>query len=576
MYKKRFEQFYLNVIHVVNLNVYVNLIKMKKKTMVRRLFFVAVLLGMASLVQAQYSYHDQYLISEKQDTVETAPENWFNLDYATDKVRGVSTEKAYNELLKDKKSSTVIVAIIDSGIDIEHEDLKDNIWVNSKEVAGNGVDDDKNGYVDDINGWNFIGNEKGEMINQDNLEMTRLYVKYKKQFEGKTATDFKGKKRKEYDYYKKVKKEFEKKEQEAKQMTTMLEQFVTAFNSADSIVKATLGKEEYTKEELDAIESDDPEIAKAKQIFAQLAMMGATPEDLLDGYDYYKEQLEYNLNTEFEPRALVGDDYENKKERTYGNNKVEGPDAVHGTHVAGIVAATRNNEIGMDGVADNVKIMVLRTVPNGDERDKDVANSIYYAVDNGAKIINMSFGKSFSPYKAIVDKAVKYAEKKGVLLVHAAGNDGKNIDEEDNFPTPTYLKKGKKCKTWIEVGASSWENKDEFLANFSNYGERTVSVFAPGVKIYSTVPDNKYKNLQGTSMAAPVVTGVAALVWSYFPELSAVELKDILLKSAVKYSDVKVNVPGTRGQTKAFKNLCSTAGVINAYEAVKMAMEVKK
>jgi subtilisin family serine protease len=561
--------------HLMKINYLCTIKNINHNNMHKKLFAVVVLLSAFVFTNAQYSVKYNTLV-QLEDTLTEAPKDWFNLDYQTDKVRGVSTEKAYAELLGNKKSTTVIVAIIDSGIDIEHEDLKDKIWVNTKEIAGNGVDDDKNGYIDDINGWNFIGNAKGEMIDNDNLELTRLYVKYKKKFEGKSASDFKGKEREEFDFYQEIKKEFEKELKEAKTMNTLIGNFMIAYNQADSTIKVHLNKDEYTLEEVNAIESDNEDVTKAKQILGSLAMMGVTPDGLKEGVEHYEKQLEYNLNTEFDPRALVGDDYENKKEKFYGNNLVEGPDAMHGTHVAGIIGANRNNEIGIKGIANDVKIMVLRTVPNGDERDKDVANSIYYAVDNGAQIINMSFGKDYSPYKEYVDKAVKYAEKKGVLIVHAAGNDARDTDARRNYPHPQYDKSGKWASNWIEVGASSWEDNDEFAANFSNYGEKTVSVFAPGVEIYSTVPDDKYKNSQGTSMAAPVVTGIAALVLSYYPELKAEDLKKIILESSTKYPDVEVKVPGTKDKTMKFSKLCQTAGIVNAYNALKMAEGYKK
>lgn len=544
--------------------------------MYKKLFITVALLGCIGIINAQDSFSPDNTFVAMADTLIKAPKNWFNLDYQTDKVRGVSTEKAYAELLANKKSKTVIVAIIDSGIDIDHEDLKDKIWVNTGEIAGNGVDDDKNGYIDDINGWNFIGNTKGEMVDHDNLELTRLYVKYKKIYDGKTASDFKGKQLAEYNEYQAIKADYEKKLQEAKGMNNMLGQFMLAYNQADSTVKAILKKNDYTLEEVNAIEGDEEGIAKAKQILGTIAAMGASVDDLKEGVDYYKKQVEYNLNTDFDPRSIVGDDYANKKEKFYGNNKVKGPDPFHGTHVAGIIGANRNNDIGIKGVANDVKIMVIRTVPDGDERDKDVANSIYYAVNNGAKIINMSFGKDYSPYKEVVDKAVKYAEKKGVLLVHAAGNDGRNTDENPNYPNPEYLKSKKMSKTWIEVGASGWEDNDNFAAGFSNYGQKTVSLFAPGEAIYSTTPANNYKNSQGTSMAAPVVTGVAALVLSYYPELKAEELRNILLESVSNYGDVKVTVPGEKSKKEVFKKLCSTGGIVNAYNALKLAETYKK
>ncbi|MEO1655581.1 MAG: S8 family serine peptidase [Bacteroidota bacterium] len=297
--------------------------------------------------------------------------------------------------------------------------------------------------------------------------------------------------------------------------------------------------------------------------------------DIQDQSDYFENQLNYGLNPEFDPRDIVGDDYSNTQERNYGNNEVIGPDATHGTHVSGIVGALRDNDLGMNGIAQDVKIMVLRTVPDGDERDKDVANAIRYAVDNGARIVNMSFGKDFSPEKSVVDEAVQYAEKKGVLLIHAAGNDGENIDEAPNYPTRFYLNK-KEASNWIEVGASSWGNDGAtFVASFSNYGKRKVDIFAPGVDVYSTVPGQKYKNENGTSMAAPVVSGVAALLMSYFPELTYDKVKDIILKSARKYSQ-SVKKPGEDSVETSFEDLSSTGGVVNAYEAVNMALDITK
>lgn len=543
--------------------------------MLKRIILPLVFLLGFTLVKAQENHVSDATRVSLPDAPEKAPDNWYRLDPQADHFKGVSSDKAYAELLKNKKSKTVIVAIIDSGIDIEHEDLKDNIWVNPGEIAGNGIDDDKNGYIDDVNGWNFIGNAKGEMINNDNLEVTRLYVKYKKLYQGKTASDFKGKKLAAFNEYVKIKKDFESRVSKAKATLASIEGFVTAINSADSTMKAELKKDDYTMEEVNAIKSDKEDVKKAQQVLGYINMMNISAEDMQEGVDYYKDQLEYNLNPDFEPRSLVGDDYDKLKEKYYGNNKVEGPDAMHGTHVAGIIGAVRNNGIGMDGIAGDVKIMVVRTVPNGDERDKDVANSIYYAVNNGAQIINMSFGKSYSPYKKQVDKAMKYAAKKGVLLVHAAGNEASDNDLGGNYPSDTYLKGGKKCPTWVEIGASSWEEKGNFVAGFSNYGKKTVDIFAPGVQIYSTVPDNKYKNLQGTSMASPVVAGVAALVLSYYPNLTAVQLKEILLKSATNYGSAKVNLPGEKKQVE-FKELSVTGGIVNAYKALKLAEKISK
>ncbi len=540
-----------------------------KKNILTLVLLVAYLFANAQYSNSNYLHKDG-------DSLKHASNDWYHLDYKNDNIVGVSANRAYEELLKGKQSTPIIVAIIDSGVDVDHEDLKDNIWVNTKEIADNGRDDDKNGYVDDIHGWNFIGGADGKMIDHDNLELTRQYVKYKKLYGGKKKSDFKGKKALEFEKYKKLEETFDKENQKAQQMTVMIAGILMKYSESDSILRAALKKDEYTDEELQKYSSDDMQVETAKSIILGLHNQGINGEELEDALKHYTNQLNYNLNTEFDPRNIVGDKYDNKKERKYGNNKVKGVDASHGTHVAGIVGASRNNGIGMNGIADNVKLMVVRVVPDGDERDKDVANGIYYAVKNGAKIINMSFGKDYSPYKKYVDKAVRYAERKGVLLVHAAGNDGRDTDKELNYPHPKYSKKDRWAKNWLEVGASSWAKDENLPAEFSNYGKRTVSVFAPGVEIYSTIPGNKYKKMQGTSMASPVVAGVAALVWSYYPKLTAEELKMILMTSATKYADVNVKIPGKKGEKTGFAKLSQSAGVVNAYNALKMADKFMK
>ena len=298
-------------------------------------------------------------------------------------------------------------------------------------------------------------------------------------------------------------------------------------------------------------------------------------EQIVEGVDHFKSQVEYNLNLDFDPRPIVGDDPNDVKDRFYGNNDVAGPDALHGSHVAGIIAAVRNNNIGINGVADNVVILPIRNTPNGDERDKDVANGIRYAVDNGAKVINMSFGKGYNWDKKIVDDAVKYAVSKDVLLVHAAGNDNKNLDEAQNFPNPEYLDGGV-AASWITVGASGWKNDETVKADFSNYGKTKVDVFAPGVNINSTTPGSKYQKLNGTSMAAPVVAGLAGLIRSYYPNLTATEVKDIIMKSVVKVDQVVKVQQGDAVKDIPFADLCISGGIVNAYNALKLAAEYKK
>jgi subtilisin family serine protease len=502
-------------------------------------------------------------------------DNWFNLDLKADGAFGISTERAYNDLLKKMKSTPIIVAVIDGGIDEEHEDLKSVMWTNAKEIPGNGIDDDNNGYIDDVYGWNFIGSKKSN-IHQDNMELTRLINKYNPKYASAlNSTPFNEKERKEFQLYQKLISEYMAKLQSAQmgfQNTTMIKKYLDQ-------IKTSLNNENPSLSDLDNYKAtDDMQSRVIKFIKPELKDKGFKEfyDELLDGVKYYDTQIKYHLNVEFDPRKdSVGDNYSDSNERIYGNNDITGPDAEHGTHVAGIVAAVRNNEIGIKGVADNVRIMAIRAIPDGDERDKDVANAIRYAVDNGAKILNMSFGKAYSWDKKVVDEAVKYAVSKGVLLVHAAGNDSKNIEKTDNFPSKFYtdstgVKMGT-AESWLEVGATSWTNDEDLVASFSNYGAKTVDVFAPGVKINSTMPGSTYKENDGTSMAAPVVSGLAALIWSYYPKFTALEIKDIIMSSVVKVEQkVKIDEEGDNKRVY-LSDISISGGVVNAYNALQLA-----
>jgi len=505
--------------------------------------------------------------------------DWFLRDPQQDSVQGLSVEKAYATLLKDEPNREIIVAVVDSGIDIDHEDLKDIIWVNKREIPDNGIDDDKNGYVDDVHGWNFIGGKNGN-VDADTYELTREYMRLSEKFASVEKNIVPKKQKSEYEQFLKIKEKYqglkERNDQQYKIYTSLYRNMKQSIDT----LKASLKTDSLTSEEVKKFETNDPNLLFAKGFLMQLyrnAGEGANLNDYLkelkEGIDYFGVIVNYGYNVDFDSRRIVGDNYSNVYEKNYGNNNVKGPDPMHGTHVAGIIAANRNNNIGIKGIADHVKIMVVRAVPNGDERDKDIANAIIYAVDNGAKIVNMSFGKGFSPEKIAVDKAVRYAEQKGVLLVHAAGNEGDNSDVKKNFPTRFYLN-GKEAKNWVEVGASSWGTGKDFVADFSNYGKKSVSFFAPGVQIYSTTPGNSYKSLDGTSMASPAAAGVAAMLMSYFPELTANQVKDILINSARKFDHLKVKEPGNEKEVD-FGELSLSGGLINAYEAVRMAQEIR-
>jgi subtilisin family serine protease len=488
---------------------------------------------------------------------------WHLLPYSKKGNAGIGYQEAV-EMMKGKTPQTVVVAIADAGVDIYHPDLKNNLWINPLEIEGNGMDDDKNGYIDDIYGWNFIGE-----TTYDNMELTRQYARLNKIYELKPEAQVSNPK--EYTTYLKMKDKFLKEKQEAK---LFFEFFQTITKGVESIEKQYNGKIDQSTIENHKSKGKSEEIArrmilryaKASKTFDLPAMK----KDLNEGFKQYDYRFNYAYNTSFNPRPEhVGDEYTNLTERVYGNNQVYyGEDfSSHGTHVAGIVAADGTNDFGAKGICPSCKIMSIRNVPEGDERDKDVANGIRYAVDNGAKIVNMSFGKGYSDFPLEVKEAIGYAASKDVLLVHAAGNDGKNNDKTDNFPHDFQ----DAYSNWIEVGASSWRSKSKALATFSNYGKTEVDLFSPGVDIYSTTPENQYEAYDGTSMASPVVSGVAAFVWSYYPSLSASQLKKIILQSSIPIKG-RVRIPGSRKKTRAHK-ISKTGGLVNLPNALRLAEE---
>ncbi len=498
---------------------------------------------------------------KKTALTETQLQRWSHLDLSNDSIPGMSVDKAYAELLKDKKGTTVIVGIVDSGVDIEHDDLKSVVWTNKKEIPGNGKDDDKNGYIDDIHGWNFLGDITKENYEYERIANNKNLVDEPTFLKAKAAND--------------------KKFEDAKAGKAQMEMAMTATKNADEVLQKHLGKSVYTADEVAKIESSDAEIKRSKAIIGQMLNYGLPIPDLLSEIKKQSDQMDVILSgpksyTDY--RKILGDNPEDLKDTKYGNNNVIGPDkneALHGTHVAGIVAQTRNNNIGGDGIANNVQILTARAVPDGDEYDKDIALAIRYAVDNGAKVINGSFGKAFSPHKQWVYDAIKYAEKKDVLIVHAAGNDAKDIDIEDNFPNDSDDKKTEFASNLITVGALYYEYGAKVVADFSNFGQLNVDVFAPGVQIYATVPNNTFQFLQGTSMASPNVAGVAALIRSYYPKLSAKQVKQILMDSGNPITQ-DVIVGGDESNQKPFTTLAVSGKMVNAYNALVMAEQMSK
>ena len=507
-----------------------------------------------------------------------APDNWHHLDQAKDGFPGLRTEKAYDGPLRGKTGVTVIVAVLDSGVDPTHEDLRDIMWANPGEIPGNGIDDDGNGYIDDVHGWNFLGGKDGQNVSSDNLEVVRLYRAFHAKFKNADPAKLSKNDKKDYDKYKEFEGVIAEKRKQAKQNIELFGQVTEAFEALAGTFEKDLF--EVTAEDIAKVKSNKPIISRATRVALSImseggSSFGEMKRDLDEYYEQEYNRYHYHYNVDFDARPIVGDNYDDLNERYYGNNDVQGPDAQHGTHVAGIIGAMRNNNTGIDGVADNVRIMSVRTVPDGDEHDKDVANAIIYAVDNGATIINMSFGKGDSPQKPAVDRAVRYAAKHDVLLVHAAGNDGKENTLDNNFPNRSFAKKGlfkpKYAPNWIEVGALNWAGGESLAADFSNYSKQYVEVFAPGVDILSTVPDNGYRKFPGTSMAAPMVAGAAAVLRSYFPQLTAVQVKDIIVRSAAQQSG-KTTLPGS-SDLVPFSKLSISGGILDLEAAVRMAQQ---
>ncbi|WP_312825186.1 S8 family serine peptidase [Epilithonimonas sp.] len=498
---------------------------------------------------------------------------WYHKNYATTKVYGVNTENAYKFLeSKGLKPKTVVVGVLDSGVEVDHPGLIKNMWTNPNEIPNNGKDDDGNGYIDDVHGWNFLGGKNGD-IDVDNMEVTRVVKKYQPIFEGDDSIKNKENQAKmpdDFAMYMKSKEIFNKKSQEAKQSVQM---YTMINNSIPDMVKL-LGDKTLTKENLATIKPSTQQEAMAMQVLSQVAndpQIAGKPASEVKTYmegqmkealDYFTPQAEKGFNLDFDPRKeIVGDNYDDYSEKSYGNNHYEGPDAKHGTHVAGIIAGLANGSEPQYGVASRVaKIMTVRAVPDGDERDKDVANAIRYAVDNGAKILNMSFGKPVSPGKNVVWDAFKYAESKGVLLVKAAGNENEDIAEHQYFPTNFKSQSDEKpfINNMIVVGSNT-NDANALKSSFSNYDAKMVDVFAPGSEIYSTVPDGKYEYLQGTSMASPVVAGSAAILLAYMPNLKPEQIIESLVKTT--------NVSSANG----FDKLSRSNGVIDVAKAAEYA-----
>ena len=559
--------------------------------------FIFLIIFIVSCSTIKVAKGNSTILSDKKDTSKLVLQNWYHKDYLLDGIPGISLDKFYKQHKKDSRSKSVIVAVIDTQVDVKHEDLKGQLWTNSKEIANNGIDDDHNGYIDDVNGWNFLGTPSGGYVVWANFDYTRLVRDWGPLFKDKTASQISLQELPNYKEYHRALTKLEEDEIYYKNWLKSLHYSVFTYPSAKDSLKHYFPKEDYTYQQLDSMyqkyKINDKTFRKRREdgdmdIGAMIGFMKArfdfnekSLEDVKENETQIDSIVNKNLNIYFNERTALGD---NPKilEKGYGNNNISNTKAGHrliqdhATKVSGVIAATRENNIGIKGIAQNVKIMPLNISASGDEHDKDIAMAIRYAVDNGAKVINMSFGKEFSLHKKWVSDAFKYAEQHDVLIVHCAGNDSFNVDENPYYPNDVdYENPHEVVDNFINVGATTAKADSTLVASFSNYGKKNVDLFAPGDKIYTTTAGNGYAYDSGTSLAAPMVSGTAALIWSYYPKLTAKEVKQIILESGTAY-DMDVLIAGGEGKKAKFSELSKSGKVLNVYNAMQLAEKVSK
>jgi cell wall-associated protease len=502
------------------------------------------------------------------------------MDLKTDGYYGISLNNAY-EFLKGKTSKPVLVATLDSGIDTLQKDLQPVLWTNTKEIPGNGIDDDHNGYIDDIHGWNFLGGPNGKCDISETVEEVREYNRLKGKYATLTATTATDKK--EYNYWLKVKKTYDATVAKSTGEIEQLSPVMNVLVGTAGIIKKELNLKPgdvFTLKDMDRITTTNDTIKEVKNIwvtFFQQEGSSSNSAKVIKDLNDYLTKINNDVNPDLEARKrIIGDNPDDINDKKYGNNLLKWQDALHGTMVAGLIGAKRNNGYGIDGIADNVKIIVVKTGPDGDEYDKDVAAGIRYAVDNGAKVLNMSFGKKISPHKDWVDAAFKYAAAHDVLLVQASGNDNENVDVVTDYPNDTFEDgSATDADNVINIGASGPRKDEKLAADFSNYGKKNVDLFAPGYKVTSVTTDAEIETEDGTSFAAPIVSGIAALILEYYPSLSAKQVKQAILQSAKPLTGFMVNLPGSKDQKVDFSTLSKTGGIVNAYEALVIASKMK-
>ena len=512
---------------------------------------------------------------------------WHWKDLEKEGVHGVSLFKAQQLLIESKlKPTPIVIAILDGGIDTNHHQIRPLLWNNPKEIPGNQIDDDKNGYIDDIHGWNFLGNATGQNVDKASDEKSRIYHRYKNEFkqEELDSVNWDAKKKSTYTSWRQAAAEIVFTEEDADNLA-FIKMAKNAVVKMGFILIREMEDSNFTAEKLETYQPIGKITADTK--ISYLRTLQALGIDRMNGHqsivddlnEYIagKEKAAISLETPPEDirKLIIKDRYEDLKDQYYGNNNITGPNAKHGTHVAGLAAGIIDTIFTKSNFNNPIKLMGVRVVPDGDEYDKDIALGIRYAVNNGAKIINMSFGKSFSPEQAWVDSAIRYAASKDVLIIHSAGNESYDLNNKTVYPSPYSSSFNNKASNMITVGASSDPIiAESLLTDFSNYGNQIVDLFSPGNKIYSSLPNQTYGFTNGTSMSAPILSHIAAIVRAYFPKLSAIEVKAILLQSCWKPEDENSIFPiPQKDQSKKLKELSAEGGIINAALCIQNAIK---
>ena len=496
----------------------------------RRCFISGIMLLLVSTMSAQTAADDVYA-------------GWYKTWNDSLKGANITAAQQYLHSHKAKKKRTVVVGIIDSGADTECLALKRALWTNAKEKI-NGKDDDHNGYVDDVHGWNFLGTKDGKFNmtsagTEEYRQFKRLYPKYKNV---KSREEVADSNRKEYAYYMAMRRK-------AKINSYLMFYEVAARKQKlmgemdDMLKRAKLDVDTLTMGGMLNTEVADTLV---KDTFVKLIMADLYKNPMTTRWDdYVKKQRAdfalmgkriYSIEHDKDKRLLMGDNQEDATDRFYGNNMLNIEGMEHGNFVASVVAGNVVDDSRYSGVCVDARVMPVRVCPEGDEYDKDVATGIIYAVDNGAKIINLSLGKYTSPHPEMVNEAIAYAGKHDVLVIGAAGNNHLNIDSIAYFPAAVDAK-GQTLDNFIRVGGTAMDGS---RSSISNYGDHKVDIYAPGEYISGVYPGNKKDFANGTSVATPVVSGIAAMLRTYFPKLKATQLKRVLIETAREQNGLKL------------------------------------